>query len=337
MGTLDTVVSARNSAYDKIWDIAQGALNDLAASSRNSSAPTYYGSAELHFDPGIPAQIKFLAGTVDPSSIITKIDGYIGNLSNIQPPVFPDAPSFTMEDHQLWNDTFADKIKTSLSDYVTSMGVPDVAYQNAIFNEEYERNLQTLNDLYDLADAKTGAKGFSYTNDYGNGLKIDAQVKYQFDKTQVSRNISKLITEWARQNYQHATQQGIELEKAHMDFTYKYCTAFVNIYKEMVQTLLERYKAQVELVLAPITALEKELSLSYEYSKINAEIDKTNETLKQSRSELQIKEALQKYGSDTQRIVSEFSGQLEQIRASAQHSAGLAQSTSSSVIGLVKQ
>lgn len=336
MASFDDVVQARNKAYDDIWDIAQGALSTLKSSSFNYSYANMETLAGLRFDPGVPGEIKFLAGAVDPSSIIDKIDSYIQQLDKIQAPQFPNSTVFQMEDHQMWSDPFFDQIKSSLSSYISSMGIPDASYSNAIFNEEYERNLQTLNDMLDLADAKTGARGFSYPNDFGIALKIEAMSKYQFDKTQLSRTISKTIVEWARQNFQFATEKGIALEQASMDFTYKYCTAFVSIYKEMVHALLEKYKAQVEVVIAPIQALKEELSVAYEYSKINAEIGKTNETLKQSRSELQIREALGKYQSDSSLVTAEFSQQMEQIRSAAQHSAGLAQATTASVIGLSK-
>ncbi len=337
MATFDDVVTARNKAYDNIWSIAQGALTDLKASTWNTTSPALQEVSNLHFDSGLPTPITLKAGGTDLPSIISKIDTYINKLANVTVPTFPDAPNFKMEDHQIWNDPFADKIKQSLSDYVTSMGIPDKVYQDAIFNEDFERNLVILNDLYDLADAKTGAKGFTYTNDYGNSLKLDAQVKYQYDRTQLSRTISKTVTEWARQNFQFAIEKGIVLEQAHMDFTYKYCTAFVSIYKDMVTAVLERYKAQIAFITEPIDALVKEMAAVTDYVKTNAEIDKTNEVLKQSRSDVQIKEALQKYSSDVALLNTQFQQQMEQVRASAQHAAGLASASTASVIGFTKK
>ena len=336
MATFDDVYSARNKAYDDIWNIAQDALSTLSVAANNTASPAPFDNTTLKFDPSAPKPIDML-DTPNVAGILNNIDNYINKLSLITAPQFPDMPSFQMYDHQVWNDSFAEQIKSGLSNYMTTMGIPDVTYQNAIFNEDYDRNLHTLNDLFDLADAKTGARGFNYTNDYGNSLKIDAQVKYQYDRTQVSRNISKLVTEWARENYAMAIKEGIALETFHADFTYKYCTAFVSIYKDVVMALLQRFKAQVELVTAPIDALVKELSAVMEPAKLQFEVDKTNETLKQSRAEIQIKEALAKYDADAKTIVNEFQNQMQNIRDAANHASGLAQATTASVIGFTKK
>ena len=332
MASLTDIVTERNKAYSDIWSIAQDALSSLKASSWASASPVRATADSLYYTPD-PPDIKIHLMSPSPADIIQKIDDYIGQLKSVTPPKFPDDPNFVMLDHQVWADDFADKIKAGLSDYLDTMGIPSSVYQNAIFNEDYERNLVILNDLMDLADAKTGARGFSYTNDFGNGLKLDAQVKYQFDRTQVSRNISKLVTEWARENYHMAVKEGIDLEKAHMDFTYKYCTAFVSIYKDLVMALLGRYKAQVELLVAPIEALQKELTSVVDISRLYLDVDKTQEALVQNRSEIQIKEAMSKFETDAKVIISEFQQQMEQIRASANHAAGLAQATATSVIG----
>jgi hypothetical protein len=339
MASFDTVYASQDAAYKLIWDKAQDAMKDLKNASAGGyidSNPAGFDLNTLKYDPGKPEEILLkLPFNIEP--LFQKIDDYIVQIKNVKAPIIPDAPNFQMQDHQIWSDPFAEKIKTSLSSYIDTMGIPDVTYQNAIFNEDFERNRSILNDQYDLADAKTGARGFTYTNDYGNGLKIDAQVKYQYDRTQVSRTISKTITEWARQNFQHATDKGIVLEQAHMDFTYKYCTAFVQIYKEMVVAALEGYKAQMEVILAPVNLLAKEVEIFMDYAKVAAEIDKTNETLKQSRSSIEIQEALAKYGHDSTAAITKMGQRLNALQQIAQHSSTIAQSASGSVIGITKK
>jgi len=334
----DNIIDAVENSYGDIFDIAKEAFSSLTLASAGGyvdqiAAPFNQGT--LQFDPGAPNTITFVS-PIQIENIIQTIDNYIDKLSLIKAPVFPNAPNMTMQDHEVWVSTLTAKMKSNLSSYIDSMGIPDVAYQNAIFNEEFERNLQTLNDLYDLADAKTGARGFTYTNDFGNSLKIDAQQKYQFDRTQISRTISKTITEWARQNYQFAIDKGLNYEQIQMDFTYKYCTAFVQIYRDLVMAALEVYKAQIEVLIAPIDALIKELDAAIKYSQMLIDIEKTNENLKQSRSGIQIQEALQKYGNDVSSATNKLGQRLKSLENVASNSANLAQANTQSVLQFIK-
>jgi hypothetical protein len=335
MADITTTVS---EAYQDIYEIAKSAFSNLTLASAGGyvdNSPAPFDQSTLEFDPGTPNTIKFLS-PIDINGILNLIDYYIGKLSLINPPVFPDAPNMNMQDHEVWVSTLTTKMKSNISSYIDSMGIPDVTYQNSIFNEEFERNLQTLNDVYDLADAKTGARGFTYTNDFGNSLKIDAQQKYQFDRTQISRTISKTIVEWARQNYQFAIEKGLSYEQMEMDFTYKYCTAFVQIYRDLVQAALEVYKAQIEVLIAPVEALIKELDAAIKYTSMLIDIDKTNETLKQHRSEIQISEALQKYGGDISSATNKLGQRLHSLEQVVTSSAGLAQANTQSVLQFIK-
>ena len=319
------IVKISSEAFDNLKNAATGGFVDVS--------PANFSLASLQFDPGAPESIVF-KNPIDMATILTNIDSYIAKIASVTAPTFPDTPSIKMTDHEMWSSTLATSMKSNIQSYITSMGIPDVTYQNAIFNEEYNRNLQTLNDMFDLADAKVGARGFSYSNDFGNGLKIDAQQKYQFDKTQVSRSISKTIVEWARQNYQFAIEKGLSYENMQMDFTYKYCTAFVSIYKDLVTSILESYKAQVEVIVAPVDALIKELNAILMYTSDTIEVDRLNTTLKQSRAGIQINEALQKYSHDAALAGSKLGDRLRALETIVSQSAILAQANTSSIIGL---
>lgn len=333
------ITDSVTAAYQEIYGIAHEAFSHLTSASAggyvDQVAPPFNQST-LKFDPGQPNLIT-ATSPIAIEAILRAIESYIARLSSINSPIFPSTPNITMQDHEVWVSTLTTQMKANLSAYITSMGIPDVTYQNAIFNEEFERNLQTLNDLYDLADAKVGARGFTYPNDFGNSLKLDAQQKYQFDRTQVSRTISKTIVEWARQNYQFAIEKGLSYEQIEMDFTYKYCTAFVQIYRDLVMAALEAYKAQIEVLIAPIDALVKELDAAIKYSQILIDIDKTNEQLKQSRSQIQIQEALQKYGDDISSATNKLGQRLHALEQVVAHSAGLAQANTQSILQVIKE
>ena len=182
MANFDSVVTSQNQAFSTIQGIATDAMDSLKAISLalNVDSPSFPIDS-LDYDPGQPDKIVIDTGSVKIEKIISDIDGWIKKLSNVKSPEFPDAPSQGMLNHEVWDEVFMNDMKDNLNKYIQTMGIPDKIYQDSIFNEEYERNLQTLNDLFELADAKLGARGFSYTNDYGNSLKIDAQQKYQFD------------------------------------------------------------------------------------------------------------------------------------------------------------
>jgi hypothetical protein len=332
MADFDSVFNAQNEARNEVWDKAFNAIDWLTSASGTDYSLGLLKDRELAYDPGQPEKI-LLDSPIDLVGLFQKIDEFIDGIKNIAPPVFPDAPNFFMLNHEVWEEQFMDDIKASLWAYIQSMGIPDASYQNAIFNEDYERNLLVLNDLYNLADAKTGARGFSYPNDWGGALKIDAQVKYQYDRTQLSRTIVKTVTEWARDNYQFSITQGIEHQKAHMDFTYKYCTAFLTIFKDLIIVILETYKSRLAAIALPVEILIKEVQLLLDYVKIETEVDKANETLKQSRSAVQISEALQKYSNDVQHLNVWLTQQYECFKAASSDASALAQSATNSVIG----
>lgn len=342
MADFDAVYTKQNEGFDAIWNIVQTALDDLKEASAggyffglNAEPDPYYESSAV-FDPEAPNQLLVkLPFDIEP--LFVQIDGYIQRIANIQAPTFPDMPTVTMQDHEIWNEGFMDNLKTSLWDYVVSMGIPDKSYQDAIFNEDLERNVLILNDAFELADAKTGARGFTYPNDWGNSLKLDAQIKYTYDRTQVSRTIVKNLVEWARQNYQFAVTQGIEHQKAHMDFTIRYCLGYYEVYKALVIALLERFKAEIEAISAPVTLLAKQLDVFMDYAKLSLEADKTTETLKQSRRQVEISEVLDKYKADSARKTSELAQRLGALQGIVQYSASLAQATNMSVVAYTKK
>jgi len=340
-GNYETAYGTNVALYKEVLAKAEQALDALKLASAGGyvdAVPAPFDKTTLEFDPGEPQEIILkLPFELDP--IFTQIDFYIGEIKKIQAPQIPTPAEFgvvPMADHRMWDSAFTTSIYTNLSAYISSMGIPDSVYQNAIFNANYDRDLATLSDLYMLADAKTGAKGFSYPNDYGTALKLDAQTKYQFDKAEISRNITKTVTEWARQNYQFAIEKGITIENAQMDFTYRYCTGFMQIYKDYVVSLLESFKAQVSVLTIPVDALIKEITATLDYAKVQADIDKTNISAIQERSKTQITEALQKYHGDIQMQTTQLSTRLQALANMAAHSAGIAQATTTTVIASSK-
>jgi hypothetical protein len=333
MATVDEINSDVKSAYDLMKKEADTALTLLKTFSSEQMPEVDYLEGRYLYHPNFYIPIQKITGADDVISEINKLIPRIAAVSYVPP---NNIPNFQMEDHKIWRDAFADKIESSLSSYLNSMGIPNASFQNAIFNESYDRNMQILNDNLDLADTKVGARGFTYPNDMVTSLKLDAQQKYTFDRTQVSRDITKLVTEWARQNYQFAIEKGIQFEQFHADFTYKYCTAFVSIYKDMVLASIERFKADLARYIEPIKALVEAAKLPVEVEKINADIGKANAELATADNKLQIDEAVAKFNTSLTQAVTTFSIQVKALESVAKETAQFIQSASRSVIGIKK-
>lgn len=317
--------------FDSLKAEAEDAIGDLKTFATGAGAIFYGVDSWEGIDDLLP--IKVITVTDSMIATVSALANKIGTVTYTPPPMITN---FEMLDHKVWKDPLADQIEASISDYIISMGIPDKPYQDAIFNESYDRNLQVLNDLYELADAKVGARGFTYPNSMVTALKLDAQQKYQFDRNQISRDITKLVTEWARQNYQFAIEKGITFEQFHADFTYKYCTAFVEIYKSLVLASIERFKAEISKYTEPIRGLVEAAKLPLEAGKINADIQKANIDSHIESNKALIQQEVAQYATDMNNAVQQFSVRVNALDSVAKQTSAFAQASSRSVIGIQK-
>lgn len=260
-------------------------------------------------DPNNHEDLIDLVKGVD--TYVSRIDDIARTISAIKynPPNGFD-PNFKMQDNYIWRGALSDSIKTELAAYLASDGIPTKEFQDAIFNTDIERKQQTLNDLYELADAKTGAKGFTYPNSMTTALKLDAQQKYQFDRENQSREIVKTVTEWAKQIYQFSIEKGIEFEKFHADFTFQYCTAFVSVYKDLVLAATTEFKARIEAATAPIQAYIEAAKLPLDLGKLNADIQKENIALFIESNKIKVEEGLGYLREVNQSYITEFAQRI---------------------------
>ena len=335
--SVDTQVAEINKTYKELYDSVKEAIGELSAFSRGFTDVYYqFGQSNLQYvyadTDYIP--IKAIKTADNMITTIKTLADKIGTIKYVPPPEIDG--TFKMEKTRVWESDFANQISNSLSDYMTSMGIPAKEFQDAIFNEDYERKKIILEDLYDLADSKAGARGFTYPNSMITALKLDAQTKYQYDRNQTSRDILKLVTEWARQNYQFSIEKGLTLEAFHSDFTYKYCTAFVDIYKNLVLASVERFKAEIAASAEPIMALIEAAKLPVEVDKINADISKENATLDIEQRKMKISEIMENYKARLQYAIQQFQLQINGLDSAAKQTGLFAQSVSRSYIGIDK-
>lgn len=328
--SLESQYADIKSSFEKILSTSEDAISDLKGFAQLGSPSGTY-SPKYIAPTGLPIEQIHTA-----DAMVEVVINMANKISEIKynPPTA--VTNFSMLDHKVWKDQFADKLESTLSHYVDTLGIPDKEYQDSIFNESYDRNLQVLNDLYNLADAKVGAKGFTYNNDASTILKLDAQQKYQFDRNQISRDITKLVTEWARQNYQFAIEKGITLEQFHADFTYKYCTAFVDIYKSLILASIEQFKAEIGKYIEPIRALVEAAKLPIELGKVNADIAKANVEVQIQSNQVAVDEAVKTYSTNLSTAVQSFATQVNALSEVAKESASFVQAASRSSITIQK-
>lgn len=333
MATAD-VTSMLNGVKDA-YAAAKSDADDAIASLKTYASAGLSATYDPAYEP-LDRDIYPISTIKSVDDMLEIINGLADKIAGIQYVPPPPMPNFQMEDHKIWNDPFAEKIEEAMSDYLDTMGIPDKTFQDAIFNESYDRNLQTLHDLTELAEAKVGARGFTYPNSMVTILKLDAQQKYQFDRNQINRDVTKLVTEWARQNYHMAIEKGIAFEQFHADFTYKYCTAFVDIYKNMVLASIERFKADLARYTEPIRAYVEAAKLPVELGKVNADIQKANMDAFIESNKSHIQEHLGSYGSNVQVLINGFKTTVDALDSVAKQTATFVQAATRSVIGIQK-
>ena len=185
------------------------------------------------------------------------IEGY--NLDNLDfdlPPIPDEAlfnfvnnavyqgASYNPHNSHVWSTTQMDGLQTTIFAALANGGIGiSQALQDSIFNQDRERKLQALNDALTRVSAGMGAKGFRLPNSMLAGQRNELLQKHEFDLENLNREITKLMEEHARQNWQFCVEKGIGTEQFHAEFANKYDGMFV----ELTRLALERYKTDVEV------------------------------------------------------------------------------------------
>lgn len=298
-GTSDAVAlaNANISFIDGLKSEAESALGQLEGLAMSSIGAIYNPD---EWGNGQGSAVDTVVEEIDKLDIneIPTVDDIIGKINDIQVGVLPDAPSSdAIEKYKkhIWEGPQLDAIQTLLTSYMQDMGMPPAAFKDALFDESKERKQRILSDRIDRVLARTSARGFRYAQGMTFAEIQEEENKYDDELQNLDREITKLLTEWARQNFQFAIQQGIAIEQAHMDFAYKYSSIFREVYTTQVNAVLDIYKAKVSLELAQLDAKVKAIMARADILKINAELEGTETKLKLMVDELQVKEAVARY------------------------------------------
>jgi hypothetical protein len=233
-------------------------------------------------------------------------------------PNLPQAPTSTGATTPMWSETFWTNLKSKLSlftDSITGSDDIDAAInrlssetdrmQSALYAKDYERKTQTLRDLYSAAEAGTGAAGFTHPNCMTTALKMVAQQTHQFDLSEVSRTLIAGIFDWAKSNYQFSIQQSIAAHGADIDFNIRYLNTLAEVYSTTVTALLDKYRTDVQAMVAQAELRIKEYAAQYENeltkqktlydirlkeATFDLEVDKANAAIKGEEQKLEIED-----------------------------------------------
>ena len=311
--------------------------NALSALGRLESAALSIAFSSATYDA--PGDVRDPAGSYELIDLgeLPTIAEVLDAVRDITPGTFPDAPKtddITKYKRHVWETSQLDSIEATLMAYITSMGMPSQAFQDSVFDENRERRLRVLNDELDLIAAKTSARGFKYANGQTNAAILSLLEKDQFDQENLNREITKQITEWAKDNLHFAIQQGVAVETAHMDFAYKYSSIYREIYQTQLNGVLEKFRVEVQQELAKLDAVVKITKSRADVMASNAEIAGKEDALWLEKSKLEIGEALDKFKINVDDIKNRGAIQVGAAGRQAGVASKLAQSVANSVIGI---
>ena len=291
MSTWDA--SAQNIATNGFVTHMQGKADDAIA--RLTDSATKWTISALSAVANLSLSTLTTAAGTKPSLLSLSLPTYTPTVfTALVAPSLPTAPSLAGATAPMWDETFWSDLKTRLTAFTSDItGSDDIdstivkltndatKMQSALYAKEYERKTQTLRDLYSGAEAGTGAKGFTYPNSMTTALKMDAQQKFQFDMSQVSRELIVQIFEWAKSNYQFSIQQGINAHNSDTEFNVRYLDTIIKSYAATTNALVEKYRADISEIVALADVRVKEFT-----AQINLTLE-TNKTLE----DIRIKEA----------------------------------------------
>jgi uncharacterized protein YqfB (UPF0267 family) len=193
-------------------------------------------------------------GALTPLAPLTSINGVNPNKNPYQPLTAAALPQLaeaavdtgTAQVFLTQFDTLIPGLFTTVQTAVTNLlssGGQDIApaISNAIFNTGYGRNLQTLNDAFDLAGARAGAKGNRYCNSMVKTAQMQALTTYQYGLDDMSRKIVEIMASFAQANLKEAINAGVRVDEVRAQIF----TTTSSVLTRMQELALDEYKTCV--------------------------------------------------------------------------------------------
>ena len=167
---------------------------------------------------------------------------------------------------------FLDQMQPILMGWIKNGGVgisDDV--QNALWQNNRQRRLQSLSDVLDQISSRDAKRGFAYPT--SRRASDAVLVQYQQDDENLNWQITAKMAELAQQNVQFAIAQNISIENLQASFSQGMGGLFLNLKKLIVDTFavesnerIEEFKAQIQALVAgyQVAEINGKLSISYQ-------------------------------------------------------------------------
>jgi len=199
----------------------------------------------------------------------------LGSLPKLTPAVFgAELGDPVSEIHRFYGHNFLapmlDSMQTTLMGWVTSGGVgvsSDV--QNALWENNRQRRLQSLSDVNDIIHSKDSARGFAAFSGGPTGRdEYNQLVEYQRNDENLNHEITFKMAELAQQNVQFAISQNIAIESLQAAFSQGMAGIFFN----MKRLILDKFKIEADQRIAEWRSKIDAILAGYDVAKVNGQL-----------------------------------------------------------------
>lgn len=234
----------------------------------------------------------------------------------------------------IWQAADLDTLQAKLMEYVQTGGVGiEQDVQDAIFNQGRERDLQAVRDAMDLAGARTGARGCRYPTSMTKALQREILTTYQNAKTDLNREIVKLMAELAQKNVQFAIQSGISIEQLHSEFAVR----FSALHLDKVKTILEKFKVEQDSYVAEFDGKLRGILANLEVEKVNGNLELSYQGALEKKWEIEANILLEKGKAQVQQAEQANNVKIEAAKAVAITAMGTMTSLSSNAVSVIQE
>jgi hypothetical protein len=163
-----------------------------------------------------------------------------------------------------------DSMQNTLMGWVTTGGVgisDDV--QNALWENNRQRRIQSLRDVNDVIHSKDAARGFAAFSGGPTGRdEYNQLIEYQRNDENLNYEITFKMAELAQQNVQFAISQNIAIENLQEAFS----QGMAGMYFNMKRLILEKFKIEADQRIAEWRAKLDAILAGYNAAQVNGQV-----------------------------------------------------------------
>jgi hypothetical protein len=207
------------------------------------------------------------------------------------------------------------------------VGISD-AVQDALFNNQRERDLQALNDGLQAVAATDAKRGFAYPTHRRRTTEVI--VNYQQTRENRSREITAMMADLAQKNALAAIQANISIEQLHSGFS----LGFAQVWKEIKSFIIEKFRIESEIRIAEFDALVKAILAGYNVAEVNGRLDISYQELLAKKWEVEMREASTRTSALIQEAVEQTKIRLSAAGGYVQGLSGMIQASLLQINGI---